>query len=120
MKLIPDALQGPAITGYGTGWVAINGEKVHTSVVIHSSGHHPWHDAEFSRLQPDHFDQLLQWKPELVLFGSGIQHRFAHPKLLQNLFTQRIGVETMDTQAACRAYNFLSAEGRKVVAALLI
>ncbi len=120
MKLIPDALQGPSITGYGAGWVAINGEKVHRSVIISNTGHHFWEGAEFATLQTHHFDQLLQWTPELVLFGSGEQHRFVHPRLLQNLFTHRIGVETMDTQAACRAYNFLSAEGRKVLAALLL
>ena len=120
MKLIPDAPQGPSITGYGPGWVAINGEKIHSSVIISGTGHQPWNCSDFYALQEIHFAQLAAFNPELVLFGSGEKHRFAHPSLLQKLYAQRIGLETMDTQAACRAYNFLSAEGRRVVAALLL
>ncbi len=120
MKLIPDALQGPSITGYGPGWVAINGEKIHASVIISKTGHRPWDCKHFAELRPHHFEQLVDFQPELILFGSGEKHQFTHPSLLQALYSQRIGVETMDTHAACRAYNFLSAEGRKVVAAMLL
>jgi uncharacterized protein len=120
MKLIPDALQGPTITGYGKGWVAVNGEQTHASIIISQAGHQPWDCADFASLQDHHFAQLIQLQPEIILFGSGDKHRFVHPGLLQSLYAQRIGIETMDTQAACRAYNFLSAEGRKVVAALLL
>jgi uncharacterized protein len=54
-----------------------------------------------------------------VIFGSGVRLRFANPRLLEPLMARRIGVETMDTSAACRTYNVLLAEGRAVVAALL-
>ena len=121
MKLVPDALQGPSITSYGPGWVAVNGEKTHSSILISASGGStPWECAKFEDLQAHHFDQLAALKPELVLFGSGDRVRFPHPSWLKALYAQRIGVETMDTQAACRTYNFLSAEGRKVLAALLL
>jgi len=59
-------------------------------------------------------------QPELILFGSGERIRFPHPTCLQNLYARRIGVETMDTQAACRTFNFLAGEGRRVIAALLL
>ena len=69
------------------------------------------------------FDLLVEQStepPELVVFGSGSKLRFAPPALLRGLMARRIGVETMDTQAACRTYNILASEGRNVVAALIL
>jgi uncharacterized protein len=120
MKLVPDALQGYSITGYGPGWLAVNGEKSHSSVIISTKGYTTWNCNSFDNLQAQHFEQLIELKPELILFGSGDRIRFPQPQWLESLYAHRIGVETMDTQAACRTYNFLSAEGRKVVAALLL
>ncbi len=120
MKLVPDSLQGYSITGYGPGWVSVNGEKNLTSVIVSANGITQWNCDSFENLSRQHFDQLAALNPELVLFGSGERIRFAQPQWLQNLYALRIGVETMDTQAACRTYNFLAAEGRKVVAALLL
>ena len=71
-------------------------------------------------LQAQHFAQLAELGAELILFGSGAKIRFPQPHWLQALYARQIGVETMDTQAACRTFNFLSGEGRKVVAALLL
>jgi uncharacterized protein len=79
----------------------------------------PWIEGDFDALTQAHFDQLLLLQPELVIFGSGARLRFAHPQLLRGLIEQRIGVESMDTAAACRTYNVLASEGRRVVAALL-
>ena len=121
MKLQPDAIQGPTITGYGPGWVAVNGEQVTFSLVLPSNGRRfAWGCKTFEDLTQLHFDQLATLDCELVVFGSGERIRFPDPAWLQALYARRIGVETMDTQAACRTYNFLAAEGRKVVAALLL
>jgi uncharacterized protein len=121
MKLQPDSAQGPSITGYGPGWVAVDGERKTQSLTIHfASGASPWGCATFEELQANHFEQLALLDIELVIFGSGERLRFPHPQWLQALYAKRIGVETMDTQAACRTYNFLAGEGRKVVAALLL
>jgi uncharacterized protein len=121
MKLHSDTIQGPAVTGYGPGWVAINGEKITSSLVFSASGvRFPWNCAQFEDLQASHFEQLADMDAELILFGSGARLRFPKPEFLQSLYARRMGVETMDTQAACRTYNFLAAEGRKVVAALLL
>jgi len=121
MKFQPDSTQGPTITGYGPGWVAVNGEQKHTHLIVDSrSGSAPWSAASFETLSAADFEIFLDMAPELVLFGSGERIRFPRPEWLASLYARRIGVETMDTQAACRTYNFLAGEGRKVVAALLV
>ena len=73
----------------------------------------------FESLASDHFARIAALKPELVIFGSGARLRFPAPALLRPLIDAGIGVETMDTAAACRTYNVLLAEGRSVVAGLL-
>jgi uncharacterized protein len=121
MKLQPDATIGSSITGYGEGWVSVNGEKFTGNVFVNAqSGSALWQCPAFEDLLPAHFDLFADMAPELVIFGSGPRIRFLHPSCLQNLYARRIGVETMDTHAACRTFNFLAAEGRKVIAALLV
>jgi uncharacterized protein len=71
-------------------------------------------------LETAHFDAILALQPELVIFGSGPRLKFVSPALMRGLIDRRIGVETMDTPAACRTYNVLVSEGRSAVAALLM
>lgn len=121
MKLQPDRFDVPSVTGYGLGWVAIQGERIHHSVVITSNGtQFDWHCERFDDLGPSHFGQLAELDVELVIFGSGQLLRFAPHAWMQALMQKRMGLETMDTHAACRTYNILAGEGRKVAAALLI
>ena len=125
MKLQPDRLDVQAILGYGPGWVGLgsNGvaEKVEHSIVIGSRGEKfDWHCARFEDLGAAHFALLESLGAELVIFGSGARIRFPQPQWLAPLMARRIGLETMDTQAACRTYNILAGEGRNVVAALLL
>ena len=121
MKLHPDKLEGLAITGHGAGWIAVNGEKKNRSFVLTSRGQCiDWPCGSFEDLTEHHFEGLANLGAELVIFGSGKRLRFAPAHWLQALMVQRIGLETMDTAAACRTYNILAAEGRQVAAALLI
>jgi uncharacterized protein len=125
MKLQPDRLEVQSIIGYGPGWVGLGrdgvAEKVERSIVIGSGGEKfDWNCERFEDLTEQHFTQLAASQPELVIFGSGIRLRFAPPALMRLLMQSRIGVETMDTLAACRTYNILAGEGRRVIAALLI
>jgi uncharacterized protein len=125
MKLQPDRLDVQSILAYGAGWVGLgnNGvaEKIDYSVVIGSRGEKfAWDCTGFEQLTAGHFSRLCQLKPELVIFGSGKRLRFAPPAFLRSLMGERIGLETMDTLAACRTYNILAGEGRHVIAALLI
>lgn len=121
MKLHPDKFDVQAITGYGPGWIGINGEKIGHSVVISSQGQRlAWNCESFDTLTAAHFELLAAQDAELVLFGSGRKQRFPPAAWLAGLMARRIGLETMDTEAACRTYNILAGEGRHVVAALLL
>ena len=125
MKLQPDRLDVQSILGYGPGWVGLghNGlaEKIERSVVIGSRGERfDWGCENFDQLTERHFALLTASQPELVIFGSGTRLRFPPAAFLRSVMQKRIGLETMDTLAACRTYNILAGEGRKVIAALLI
>ncbi|MBI2728437.1 MAG: Mth938-like domain-containing protein [Polaromonas sp.] len=125
MKLQPDRLDVQSILGYGPGWVGLgsNGvaEKIEHSIVIGSRGEKfEWKCARFEDLTEAHFALLAETQPELVIFGSGTRLRFPPPAFMRALMQKRIGIETMDTLAACRTYNILAGEGRQVIAALLI
>lgn len=122
MKLQPDRAEGVnVITAFEAGLVRVNAEPYRHSVLVPWQGEiAPWGCTEFSQLRAEHFDRLLALEPELVIFGSGNRLRFPAASLLRSLIAQRIGFETMDSAAACRTYNVLAAEGRIVVAALLI
>jgi uncharacterized protein len=109
------------ITSYGADYVAINLERHGSSIIVMPEK--PvidWKVSSFEALAPEHFDALLEAGPEVVIFGSGARLRFPHPRLTAQLSRLRIGVETMDFGAACRTYNILMSEGRRVAAALLI
>jgi uncharacterized protein len=79
-----------------------------------------WLEGGFDGLSPAHFERVAALEPEVVIFGSGTRLRFPPPFLLRALIERRIGVETMDTAAACRTYNVLAGERRRVLGALLI
>jgi uncharacterized protein len=78
-----------------------------------------WTAASFDSLSDSDFAALLNLSPELVLLGTGTRQRFPHPRLTRALTEARIGIEVMNTAAACRTYNILMSEGRRVVAAFL-
>ncbi len=121
MKLQPDKSDVQSITAYGAGWLAIDGERCTHSVVISAAGDRfDWQCRSFADIGAAHFARIATLDAELVLFGSGERIRFPNPAWLADLHTRRIGVETMDTRAACRTYNILAGEGRRVVAAFLI
>jgi uncharacterized protein len=122
MKFQPDTLDGVnPITRHEPGCVWV-GTTAHThSILVPSRGAVlPWNAATLADLTAAHFERIAQMQPEVVIFGSGRSLRFVSPALQRALFEQRIGIETMDTAAACRTYNVLVAEGRMVLAALLL
>lgn len=122
MKFQPDRVSGVnQVTALVPGAVSVNGQAWHQSLVLPWVGDvQVWPVGGLADLTPDHFQALAKLAPELVIFGSGSRLRFPPPACLAPLMQARIGIETMDTGAACRTFNVLVAEGRKVVAALII
>lgn len=110
-----------AITGYGERHILINGLRYDASLaVLPDQIIDTWGQGGFGGLSSADFEQFLPLKPEIVLIGTGAAQRFPHPSLLRPLIEARIGYEVMDLGAACRTYNVLTAEGRRVLAALLL
>lgn len=107
------------ITGYGEDYVLVNGERHASSLIVLAESILPWAVSDFASLEASHFEALAAMPLEVVLLGTGRKLRFPHPRLTRSLADARIGVEVMDLQAACRTYNILVAEERKVAAALL-
>jgi uncharacterized protein len=79
-----------------------------------------WPPRSVTALQPEHFKALLELSPEVVLLGVGDRLVFPSVAVYANLIEHGIGVEVMDTGAACRTYNILMGEGRRVVAGLIL
>jgi uncharacterized protein len=107
------------ITGYGEGYVMVNGERRSSSVVVLPDRIEQWSAVAFDTLTPEDFSFLKNLGAEIVLLGTGGRQRFPHPRLTAALAQAGVGLEVMDLQAACRTYNILVAEERKVAAALL-
>ncbi|WP_119352396.1 Mth938-like domain-containing protein [Azohydromonas sediminis] len=122
MKFQPDRLDGVnVISRHDAGRVWINATEWRSSVLVPWRGDAvAWPVQRLADLTAAHFEQLIALQPEVVIFGSGTRLRFVAPALQRALIERRIGVETMDTGAACRTYNVLASEGRMVAAALLI
>lgn len=108
-----------AFTGYGDGYVLVNGERYARSLLVTPERVLDWAPGSFAELAEAHFAQIAAWGPEVVLLGTGARLRFPAPALSAPLARAGVGLEVMDVQAACRTYNILAAEDRRVVAALL-
>lgn len=122
MKLQPDPLLAlNTVTRYDASYIEINTVRFTSSILVMPEGEiTSWPINDFKAFSRTQFAQIASLAPELVIFGSGLAHRFVSPTLLQDLISAKIGFETMDTQAACRTYNILMAEGRLVLGAFLI
>jgi len=106
-------------TGYGEGYVVVNQERHASSLIVTPERVLPWRATSFAALGEEDFAPLVELGPEIVLLGTGRRLRFPHPALTRPLLEARVGLEVMDLQAACRTYNILVAEERRVAAALL-
>lgn len=108
------------VTGYGSDHVLINGMRHSSSLVILPDEVISDWAGTWSSLAAQDFNVVLMRAPEIVLLGTGQRQRFPSPALYKALIAARIGVEVMDTPAACRTYNILAGEGRRVAAVLLL
>ena len=106
-------------TAYGADYVTVNGQRHQASVIVLPDAILAWDVPAFDALSEQSFSVLENRGLEIVLLGTGETQRFPHPRLTASLAKAGIGVEVMNLQAACRTYNILMAEERKVAAALL-
>jgi uncharacterized protein len=121
MKLQPDRIHGQTVTGHGHGWLAIDGVKFYQSLLIDWSGQRMTYQASFKdSLDSPELAKLLQMQPEILLIGCGTQKIDIPLSQFARLAAQNIGLESMDTAAACRTYNVLASENRKVAAILFL
>jgi len=122
MRFAPDhAAGGYLIQGYDEIGVVINGQRHTTALLVCAEQlYAPWGPAaDPTALSAEHLDQLLTLAPQVLLLGTGRHALLPRPALMLPFSQRGIGVEIMTTAAACRTYNVLSAEGRRVVAVLM-
>lgn len=113
--------QYQTVTGYDDQGVEINAQRYDYSVlVLPETPPRRWDVPTFESLTAEHFEQIEADQPDVVILGTGERQRFVHPRLITALSQRHIGVESMDSKAACRTYNVLMGEGRKVTLALII
>ncbi|EAR21531.1 Mth938-like domain-containing protein [Nitrococcus mobilis] len=109
------------IKSYEPGRVTINEWVLETSAVVAPDKLlRGWPPRHFEELEPMHIDAIIELAPEIVLLGTGPQQHFPPRNIMLSLLERGIGLEIMDTPSACRTYNILMSEGRRVVAALII
>ena len=107
-------------SGYGPGYVAVNNVRHEKCVIVTPQQVAEWTVTRFEALSAADFRFIAELKPEIVILGTGATQRFPPSDLARSLAAIGAGVEIMDSRAACRTYNILATEGRKVVAAILI
>ncbi len=141
MKINLDTASGYTIHSYDRGEITVNiplaiqieaanGEippedagretLTHSLIITPGTLIRDWPPADFKQLEAEHLEAVARLEPELVLLGLGHRMQFPDPVLMESLVKRGIGIEYMDTPAACRTYNFLAAEERRVAAAILI
>lgn len=122
MKFVPETLEGANMIARHEPHRLWVGAAAHDhSVFVPWMGEVvPWPVVRWADLSLADFERMAAFEPELVIFGSGSRMRFAPMALLRPLIGRRIGIECMDTAAACRTYNVLVSERRSVLAALLV
>ena len=109
------------IRGYSSQEIRIGEQRLQGSCLVSAESLiADWAPKTFADLATEHLEPVLALKPELVLLGTGPSQRFP-PSALRTAFTSRgIGLEVMDLGAACRTFNILVQEERRVVAALFL
>ncbi|MEW7973976.1 MAG: Mth938-like domain-containing protein [Candidatus Thiodiazotropha endolucinida] len=122
MKFILDeASDGLSIQRYDQGEVTVSGVIYRENcIVLPDRIISAWRPGSFLDLRQEDFSFLAELSPEIVILGTGDKQHFPHPSLTQPLMQNQIGLEAMNTAAACRTYNILMSEGRRVAAALFM
>jgi len=108
------------ITAYESGSVKINDKIIVNPIIVSPEKIEPWDIDSMDSLAENHLQKLLEYDPEILILGTGSRQCFPPPDLMRPVIQAGIGLEVMDTAAACRTYNILMTENRAVVVALLM
>ncbi|WAW09786.1 Mth938-like domain-containing protein [Oxalobacter vibrioformis] len=110
-----------AVTAYDEKSVTINHTRFSQSVlVLPDAAPALWPVSDIDSLAPEDFSAIIAVQPNILIIGTGLYQRLLSPPLLVYLSSRKIGVETMNTHAACRTFNLLLSEGRRVALALFL
>ncbi len=121
MKLIQEGVPGDyRIRSYEPGRIVINNTEYGTSLLLSPERlDDGWPPQRFDDLAPEHIRAAMAHEPEVILLGTGERQQFPAREVMQTALRAGVGIEVMDTASACRTFNVLQSEGRRVVAALL-
>jgi uncharacterized protein len=108
------------VRSYQTGEFKINDQIYNSSLILTSDQLIQWAPQNLAELTTEYLMMLIELKPEVAILGTGEKLIFPDRELLKIFYQHKIGIEVMDTNAACRTYNVLTSEGRNVVAGLLV
>ena len=116
-----DPTEGYFITSYDEATLQVNGKDFSSSLIIAGNTlKTDWSPRTIESLKPEHFTEIIELKPELVIIGTGNKLTFPPVEVYAELIKLGVGVEIMDTGAACRTYNILLGEDRHVVCGLIL
>ena len=121
MKLDRENSAGNLIRGCANGQVLVGSQAFEFPVIITIDRIvQDWTPAQCTVLTLDDLQPVLDLEPEVILLGTGSRQRFPPAMVTAAVLGRGIGIEVMDTAAACRTYNVLASEFRRVALALLI
>lgn len=116
-----NALSKFIIKAYSTHSVTVNEEEYTQNIILSShKGVRPLECKKVDQLSTEILRPLLLEQPDMLLIGTGKYHMMIHPELVAFLASYKVGIENMDTKAACRTFNLLANEDRNVIALLFV
>lgn len=122
MQLVRETGDGVyRIRSFEPGRVTVNETVYESGLVLSLTDlYHPWNVTDATALAMDDLAPVLALDPEIILLGTGDSQRFPPREVMRDVVQRQIGLEVMDTASACRTFNVLMAEGRRIVAALVV
>jgi uncharacterized protein len=121
MKLTDETRPGTNfIRAYAPGEISIGERAIRSNCIVTAEQIIEWPAQSIAALTIADLEPLIQLAPEIVILGSGATQQFPEPALLGAILSKGIGCEVMNTGAACRTYNVLVGEDRRVAAALML
>jgi uncharacterized protein len=122
MPLAEELITGRnSIQAYQSDQITINERNYHQSLILSATEIiSPWSVTHIDELNPGHLQAIVDQRPEVILLGTGDKQQFPDIEIIGYFADLGLGLEVMDTGAACRTFNILVAEHRQVVAGIIL